>query len=330
MGTSAVSVRDLTKVYPVSPRWLRLLIRTSDRQAVTALDHVSFELEAGSICAVVGPNGAGKSTLFRVITGLTTPTAGSASVFGIESSRAPVELRRHIGFLPSEDRSLWMRHTCRENLWFHGRLQGMSGNHLERRIKETLEVVGLGHARNRVAFALSAGMNARLRLARAMLHRPKLMILDEPTGTLDPVGAHEMVRTIQDVVATEGMAVLMSSHRMEDVEELGDNVLLIGEGRVVYWGDLATLRERWEQPRLEMRFSTVESAAEIAEKLRTMPEVQVVTLEEDAVTVGTTLSMGTLLDAVDTSHLLEVHKSQLPLRELLAELLTAQKQGAGA
>lgn len=298
-----------------------------------ALDQVTFQVPAGKICAVVGPNGAGKSTLFRVLTGLTSPSSGRATILGVDIAKAPVSVRRSIGFMSSEDRALWMRQTCWENLWFHGRLQGMGGKQLDRRIKQTLEMVGLGHAVHRVAFALSAGMNARLRLGRALLHRPEVLIIDEPTGTLDPVSSFRMVETIQQVAASEGMAVLMSSHKLEDIEALGDNVLMLSAGRVLYWGDLTSLRAMWEKPRVEMRFRSDEEAAVAAESLNKIEGVEGVSLEPPAVCIATSLGIGQLLSRFNgsTAGLEEVHRSQMPLRELLATLLASDTAtGVGA
>lgn len=319
-----VKVNDVSKTYYPSPGWLKLMLRSSIKQPVQALKNVSLQVEGGRIVAVVGPNGAGKSTLFRVLTGLTTPTSGSASILGFDVTTQSASVRRHLGFMPPEERTLWMRHSCAENLIFHGRLQGMGGNELKRRVDEVLETVGLGHARDRVVFALSSGMNARLRLARALLHHPAVVILDEPTGTLDPVGAHEMLTVIQKVTAERNIAVLLSSHRMEDIEALHDNVLMISSGEVAYWGDLGELRARWEKPQIQIVFREHDQALAGAEALRSLPGVEGVIQEDNLTLVATELPIGDLLGRLSgqVAGITKVEATRRPLRELLADMLT--------
>jgi ABC-2 type transport system ATP-binding protein len=319
-----VEVNNVGKTYEPSPAWLKLLLRSSVSEPIHALKNVSLTVDGGRIVAVVGPNGAGKSTLFRVLTGLTTPTTGSATILGYDVTSESAAVRRHLGFMPPEERTLWMRHSCAENLIFHGRLQGMGTKRLMRRVDEVLEVVGLAHARDRVVFALSSGMNARLRLARSLLHSPSVVILDEPTGTLDPVGAHEMLTVIQKVTAEFNMAVLMSSHRMEDIEALHDNVLMLSSGHVAYWGNLDELRATWEKPQIEVIFQTVDQAAAGAEALRSLPGVNGVNHDQDHVYVATELRIGDLLGrlAGQVGGITKVETTRRPLRELLADMLT--------
>ena len=229
-----VVVDHLTKVYEPSPAWMKLLLKSSITEPVTAVADLSLEVWPGQVFAVVGPNGAGKSTLFRVLTGLITPTSGRVALAGIDVVGDARTARRHIGFMPAEDRSLNLRHTCWQNLAFHGRLQGITASKLGPRIDEVLETVGLGHVPDRTGHALSSGMRARLQLARALLHEPDILILDEPTGTIDPVGAHDLLQLVQRLADERQLAVLLSSHRLEEIDALEDNVLFINKGEVVH------------------------------------------------------------------------------------------------
>ena len=326
-----VNVVNVGKTYQPSPGYLKLLLRSSIKEPVHALRDVSLTVEGGRILAVVGPNGAGKSTLFRVLTGLTTPTTGSARILGYDVTAQSAMVRRHLGFMPPEERTLWMRHTCGENLVFHGRLQGISGASIHRKVDDVLELVGLGHARDRVVFALSSGMNARLRLARALLHDPSVVILDEPTGTLDPVGAHEMLTIVQKITAERNMAVLLSSHRMEDIEALHDSVLMLSSGHVAYWGNLDELRATWEKPQIEIVFNETDQAATGTEALRSLPGVGSVHQEDTHVFVGTDLRIGDLLGrlAGQVSGINKVENTRRPLRELLADMLTNTEHEVG-
>lgn len=210
--------------------------------SVTALDRVTFSIRQGRVCAVIGPNGAGKSTLFRVLTGLTTPSAGRVSVLGMDPAIKGHQVRRDLGFMPAEERSLFLRHTGRENLLFHGRLQGIGESMLKQRIDEVLQIVGLWEGRDRAGFALSSGMRARLMLARAILHEPRVLILDEPTGAIDPIGAHDFLSLIMKITIEQNTATLISSHRLEEIDALRDNVLLLDRGRLVLWGDLNNVK----------------------------------------------------------------------------------------
>ncbi len=327
MAESVIDVQGVGKVYAPFPRWLRLLLRSSDKAAVLALDDVSLQVEAGQICAVVGPNGAGKSTLFRVLTGLTTATTGQATILGLDVARQSSAVRRVVGFMPADDRSLFLRHTCLENLIFHGRMQATPGSKLVERANETLEVVGLAHARNRVGFALSAGMRARLQLARAIFHHPSVLILDEPTGTLDPVSSYELVRIIQDLTVERNLAVMLSSHRIEDIEALHDRVLLLNHGKVVYLGNLEKLRAMWEQPRIEVTFEHDENATATALMVREVPGIEVVSVEPPHLVLGTTMGVGELLGHLNGGQgiIKSIQQARMPLRELLAKMLQRQE-----
>jgi ABC-2 type transport system ATP-binding protein len=328
MESPLIQVRDVSKVYVPSPLWLRALIRTSVREPVHALKNVSLEVMPGKICAVVGPNGAGKSTLFRVLTGLTTPTTGSATVAGFDAEHQSTAVRRMVGFMPADDRSLWLRNTCIENLQFHGRLQGMRDDLIKKRMRETLELVGLSHAANRVGFALSSGMRARLQIARALLHRPKVLILDEPTGSVDPVGAFELVRLIKDITVRHGLAVVISSHRLDEVEELHDAVLLLDKGRVIYHGSLDHMRQRWEKPQIVVDFAdeayAVAGAKVIDERLGT----GVSDVSGSQVSVSTEVAAGEVIGILNgqVANIVSVAASRMPLHQLMSKILADSEQ----
>jgi ABC-2 type transport system ATP-binding protein len=313
-----VDIRNLTKIYEPSPAWLSFLLRSAIREPVVALDDVTFSVAPGQICAVVGPNGAGKSTLFRVLTGLTTATSGTARIAGLDCTDQSVEVRRLIGFMPPDDRTLFLRYDCDENLLFHGRMQGMGERRLRRRIDEVLEIVGISHARTRAGFALSSGMRARLQLARALLHRPRVLILDEPTGTVDPIAAHEFLEILETTAAEEGVATLISSHRLEEIESLDDNLVMIDQGRIAYAGDLDELRKIWEQPVVELTFGGPKQALLASQRL-VRPGIELLRIEGATIAVATALSTGAVLSALGdlVPELTDLTQQRMPLRELL-------------
>ncbi|MGH9236210.1 MAG: ABC transporter ATP-binding protein [Acidimicrobiales bacterium] len=329
-GTPLVEVDHLTKIYEPSPRWMSVMLKSSIREPVLAVHDLSLKVWPGQLSAVVGPNGAGKSTLFRVLTGLITPTSGRVSVAGIDVVGDARAARRRIGFMPADDRSLNLRHTCWQNLWFHGRLQGMSGPELRVAIDEALATVGLEHVHDRTGHALSSGMKARLQLARALLHEPSILILDEPTGTVDPIGAYDLLQLIQRLAAERGLAVLLSSHRLEEIAALEDNVIFINRGEVVHTGSMDSLREVMEQPILRLRFDTEASARAARACLDAYGDLEV-TIDDTELAVAGNPSPGVVLPRLG-EHLARIEavdRSRLPLQELISRLMRAEVPIAG-
>jgi ABC-2 type transport system ATP-binding protein len=323
-NAASVQVKDLSKVYQPSPGWMKLLVRTNIKQEVTALDGVSFEVGPGEICAVVGPNGAGKTTTFRILIGLTTSSGGEARVMGYDCNHESVSVRRIVGWMPAEDRSLIMRLSCAENLYFHGQLQGLKGEDLKERIRLALARVGLAHAAESTVFALSAGMRARLQLARALLHDPRVLILDEPTGSVDPVASHELLNLIIEIVETQGLAAMISSHRLEEIEALHSHAILLDRGQIRYDGDLDMLRKQLDRPSVEIEFTSPDAAQRAAKEIENPGLGEAVHLEgakvncilAQGVNVGQVLTVLSPL-AADVTHITEV---ETPLRDLLAEM----------
>ncbi len=317
-----VRIRDLGKVYEPTPRWMRFLVRTIITEPVVALQDIDLDVAAGHICAVVGPNGAGKTTLFRVLIGLTTMSSGSATVAGYDVRHESLQVRRLIGWMPSEDRSLFMRVSPRENLLFHGRLHGIDRHDLTTRVNDALEQVGLAHQRNSAVFALSAGMRARLQLARALLTRPRVLILDEPTGSVDPVGAHELLALIVSLVREQRMAALISSHRLEEIEALGSHLVLLDRGKICFQGDLSTLRAHYDRPRLELEFRTSAAAAAAARILTAVGDVSSPTSTSVACGADSDLTAGPVMTALGSlvADVIRIREVRLPLRNILAEI----------
>jgi ABC-2 type transport system ATP-binding protein len=321
-GRETIVLSGVSKVYAPTPRWMRVFARTAIRHPVAALDGVDLVVRAGQICAVVGPNGAGKTTLFRIIVGLTTPSSGCGSVLGLDVEHDSERVRRLVGWMPAEDRSLLMRTSCRENLQLHGRLQGMSRRELKSGIPRILETVGISPQIDSIVATLSSGMKARLRLARALLPSPRVLLLDEPTGAVDPIAAHGFLTLITDLVREQGLAVLLSSHRLEEIEVLHSYAVLLDRGRVRYTGDLDELRRTWERPGLELVLATEPAAVRLgADLVATGIDTSVegctvrCRLSADAAVGDLLLSLGDRLREVRS-----VREVPMPLRELIARV----------
>lgn len=229
-----LEIEDIVKRYLPPPALLRPLIRVASRTPVDALHNVSFQVGKGEIVGLVGPNGAGKSTLIRIIATLLEPTTGSVIVDGYEVSQNPKEVRKRIGLVLEGDRGLYGRLTGRQNLELFGILYGLAPAISTSRAEALLESFDLA-GRDKLVFGYSSGMRARLCLARALIADPPLLLLDEPSRSLDPVASHEMGRRLHEL-AREGRSILFSSHRLDEISRLCDRVVVLMRGTVKHIG----------------------------------------------------------------------------------------------
>lgn len=217
----------------------RRLIKTASEADVRALTDIAMRVEPGEVVGLVGPNGAGKTTLLKIVSTLLEPTSGRVTVGGFDVLRQPDRVREVLGLVLSDDRALYWRLTGRQNLEFFGVMQGLSRRESATRSDELLNTVGLA-ARDRLVFGYSSGMRSRLSIARGLLHRPSVLVLDEPTRALDPVAAKGIGQMLRRTAA-EGVSVLLSSHRLEEIEQVCDRIVAIVGGRVRFAGTAAEL-----------------------------------------------------------------------------------------
>ena len=203
--------------------------------AIQALDGVAFSVRAGEVFGLLGPNGAGKSTTVKVLSTLTKPDGGRAEVSGHDVVREPNSVRRAIGYVPQSsgvDRDA----TGRENLMLQGRVQGMGGRRLEGRVEELLELLGLADAADRVVRGYSGGMKRRLDVGLGLVHRPQVLFLDEPTTGLDPEARASMWGELARLAEGEALTILLTTHYMEEADQLADRLAIVSRGRVVVEG----------------------------------------------------------------------------------------------
>jgi ABC-type multidrug transport system ATPase subunit len=227
-----------------------------------ALDGVSLSVRPREIHALLGPNGAGKTTLLRIAAGLTAPTSGRLEVFGHEVSSARHDLQRIVGVVPAGSRSFYQRISAIENLIFFGRLQGLPRRTAAVRARELLERVGLENDGRARVGEFSQGMERRLAIARALLSKPRVLLVDEATHDLDPLGA-DAIRRLVDELRHEGAAVIWATQRVDEVQGFGDRVTLLQTGRVRFCGSVGELVAEGAAVNYIVRLATsVESALE--------------------------------------------------------------------
>jgi sodium transport system ATP-binding protein len=219
---------------------------------VRALESVSFRARDGRITGLLGPNGAGKSTCLRILATVLKPDTGSARVGGTDLAAEPLSARRELGILPHSS-GLYPQLTARENIDYYGRLHGLSEEQLAARSNALIARLDLGAIADRKAKGFSQGERTKVALARALVHDPQHLLLDEPTNGLDVMATRHLREWLRELRA-EGRCVLMSSHVMQEVEALVDDLVIIAGGRVTLTGTPAELAERFPGRSLEEIF----------------------------------------------------------------------------
>jgi ABC-2 type transport system ATP-binding protein len=245
----AVNLTGVTKVFPVP----------FQRRSVVAVRDLDLEVARGQVYGLLGPNGSGKSTTLKIILGLVAPTSGNAQIFGRDSEE--VASRQSVGFLP-ENPYFYKFLTGAETLRFYGKLCGLRGGRLKRRIDEMLALTGLTSARDRRLGGYSKGMLQRIGLAQALIQDPALLVLDEPTAGVDPAGARD-IRTLILDLKSRGMTVLLSSHLLSQVQEICDRVGILANGRLVREGPLRDLLGVENQTQLVLEDASPQLLAEV-------------------------------------------------------------------
>jgi sodium transport system ATP-binding protein len=230
------------------------------RHEVKAVAGATFRAEDGAITGLLGPNGAGKTTLLRMLATLVAPDGGSATVDGLDVVRDRYAVRRRIGVL-SDARGLYARLTARENVRYYGRLHGLGGEGLDARIEILLEQFGLTALGDRRAHGFSQGERMKVAIARALVHDPATILLDEPTNGLDIMSIRSM-RELLRGLRQSGKCILFSTHVMQEVAALCDKVVILGHGRVVASGSGAELMRRTGGTSLEDAFVSLLGSGE--------------------------------------------------------------------
>ena len=253
----AVEIRNLVKDFKTSFR----------RVPLRAVDGVSIRIMPGEVYGLIGPNGSGKSTTMKALLGLVAPTAGQCAIFGKDSLK--VDSRNDVGFLP-ENPYFYKHLSGAETLRFYGKLCGLGGRTLKDRVDELLALVDLTGARDRRLGGYSKGMLQRIGLAQALIQEPRLVILDEPTAGVDPVGSRQ-IRDLILKLRERGITVFLCSHLLEQVQEVCDHVGIIFQGRMIREGRLDDLIAIEDQTEIVLRDATPELIARIAALIESTP-----------------------------------------------------------
>lgn len=238
----------------------------------TALSKLSFEVPAGTIFGLLGPNGGGKSTLFRILATMMAPSEGRVTVAGFDVQKQPDEVRRKIGVV-FQTQSLDRKLTVEENLSSQGHLYGLSGAELTGRIDDALLRLGLSDRRADIVDTLSGGLRRRVEIAKALLHRPSVLLMDEPSTGLDPGARRELSQYIEELRGNEGVTVLLTTHILDEADRC-DRLLLLHQGQRVVEGAPGDLKARVGGDVVEMEVTETEPLQrKIAERFRVNPQI---------------------------------------------------------
>ncbi|MCL6458618.1 MAG: ABC transporter ATP-binding protein [Gorillibacterium sp.] len=263
-GTPLADLPKENTLAPVENIYLQAQHLTKVFGSFRAVDGIDFTIGKGRCAALLGPNGAGKTTTLNMLCGLLSPTSGTIGL----ASQSDRDIRQHIGYMPQLPVFFnWM--TGREFLYFAGRLFNLEKKELVSRTDELLKLMGIYEARNRRIGGYSGGMKQRLGFAQAMIHRPELLVLDEPVSALDPTGRREILELLRAM--KKETTILFSTHVLHDAEDLCDDVLIMKAGKIVLSGPLDELRRAHRKPLIVVEAEV--SLQEWAEGTRTLPFV---------------------------------------------------------
>jgi ABC-2 type transport system ATP-binding protein len=238
----AVEVFELTKIYKPPRGIWRLAVKSPLKEEVKAVDAVNFIVSWGEVFGLIGPNGAGKTTLLKMLATLIWPTSGEAKVANFDIVREEDEVRSRVGFVSGNERSFFWRLSGRENLEFYASLYNLPRKEAKKKIDQLLDLLSLSQVADNMYYSYSSGMRQKLALARALLNSPCVLILDEPTKSVDPKMSAFILSFLREKAAEEGVTVLLASHRLEEVQEYCDRFALMDKGRMIFCGDVNNLK----------------------------------------------------------------------------------------
>jgi ABC-type multidrug transport system ATPase subunit len=252
---AAIVLKDLEKYYPPPRSGLRSFLQPFERATRPALKGVNLEVKRGEAVALLGANGAGKSTILRILATLLLPTSGQSFVSGHDTAKEPRAVRRDLGYHAGSDQGFYPRLTGRQNLLFFGQLNHLTRTQAQNRIAELGERFHLADALDQQVRTLSSGTTQRLSLARALLHQPTVLLLDEPTRSLDAIAAAEFRRFLStEVLRDARTSLLFASHALSEIEQLAHRIAVIDRGQLLAFDSVSALLARTKASNLEQAF----------------------------------------------------------------------------
>ncbi len=325
----AIEVNNLSKTYKVYSKREGLLgsldgLFKREYREVKAVDEISFQVDEGEMIAFLGPNGAGKTTTLKLLSGLIHPTSGSATVFGYTPWQRVDEYRRRFALVMGQKNQLWWDLPAQESFRLHKEIYRVDSTDFDNRMDELTSLLEVKHLISQPVRELSLGERMRMELIAALLHRPDILFLDEPTIGLDVVSQRRVQEFLRYYQKEQGITVLLTSHYMKDVEALCERAVVISKGRLLHDGSLDEILDRFSQHKIiELQF-----AADVPEGLERFGRVLEAKVPRVRIEVSRNDVTKTLTQLLSEYAVEDVSVSERPLEEVIAELFETDKQPA--
>ena len=325
--TSAVSITDLVKRFPKTVGY-RHILPWVHGEKVTALDGISLEVEEGELFGLLGPNGAGKTTLMKILSTLVLPNSGRAMIFGHDVVAEESEARSMVGLITADERSFYWRLSGRQNLLFFAALYQLQRREAAKRADEMLELLGLADAADQRFQTYSTGMRQKMAIARGLLANPRVLLVDEPTRSLDPVSAQTVRDFLKEKISRTGCTIILATHQMGEAEQLCDRVAILDQGRILALGTIRELRLGLRRDRCHLEVGGLDSRWKVLEQIPGVTGVAVSDRQDGvaALEVGLVDSRAVLPTLIESVVSLggSIHNCRVeerPLEEIFVELV---------